>query len=190
MFIPLASYQTVVSDAGAHYRPRAYAGRNGDNSWSGYLVFFPVLGPDRAASTAAEVVSPMLEGIRAWALSLTTPYLHEALRRALALERSADVDARIAAITTADEAAAVAAVERADIHADIVDRLANVRDAIAEVECEQAQEVGAETRAAAAAAAATAAEARSDAARAAAEARRTQATAADAPRRRRSRKKR
>ena len=190
MFILLASYQTVVSDSGAHYRPRAYAGRTGDHSWSGYLVFFPVLAPDAAASTAAEVASPTLEGIRAWALSVSTPYLHEALRRALALDRSADVDDRIAAIIATDEAAAAAAADRADIHAGIVDRLANLSHTIAEVEREQARDVAAESRADAAAAAAIAAEARSDAARAARAARRAQAAAADAPSRRRSRKTR
>lgn len=161
MFMLLASYHAIVSDAGTRYRPRAYAGSNQDESWSGYLVFFPLLAPATAASTPADVTSPTMDGIRRWASSLNTDDLHDALQRALALERSADVEERLAILKAAEDHATLEAVTRADVEAALDHRIAQLRDTIAQEEHFQAEELRDEAERAAAAA--VAARARADA---------------------------
>jgi hypothetical protein len=155
MFVRVVSYPTpILSDAGEEYTAHAYASLNEDETWSGYLLFFPLLTRFPPISTPHEVTVSTVDAVSGWAKILSPSYLQDALARAIGLDRPEDVSAQLAASGSAEAIAATEAVDRsaaAPPHvtkADLTDTLVRAEGAIADAEREirESARIGAATR--------------------------------------------
>jgi len=81
--------ELLVSPAGS-YRARVYGQAEDDGRWSGWIVFFPLLG-GRVIATDRETTQSSLADLGYWAAGLTQVYLYGALERALALQPAAQL---------------------------------------------------------------------------------------------------
>jgi hypothetical protein len=95
MFHRIAQYPIILGPDGLSYRPRAYAQPRSDDTWAGFLVFFPLDSGARIVSTLEQIVHPTLAGVAAWAEGVSTASLHDGLVCALSLELSASGEAAL-----------------------------------------------------------------------------------------------
>jgi hypothetical protein len=104
------------------YRPRVYGEPESDDTWGGWIVFFPLDGSP-AVATDRETTQSTLESLGVWAAGLTSVYLEGALVRALQLAAEPLVlahlnEAEYAALEDAERLQTAADIERAAAHID------------------------------------------------------------------------
>jgi hypothetical protein len=132
MFHRLQQYP-VMSAQGRKYRPRAYGDRRADETWDGWLVFFPLDGGPAIASDL-ETTEPSFHAVTGWAANVSPTYLAEALDRALRIAERPLVLADLAraeyeALVEAEQLETRAALERHAAEADEAAALAARDDA-------------------------------------------------------------
>ena len=178
MFHRVQEYPLIYSEDGP-YRPRAYGQPQGDETWGGWIVFFPLRG-GAALATERETTQHNLAAVTAWAAALTPVYLEGAFDRALRLAAEPLILAQLdaAEYTALEDAARLEAAAEVERETAAIDDAAAVA---ARADAERLRRERLATESALAAAEAAAAKADADVhERAAREAR---AVAADAGRR-------
>jgi hypothetical protein len=120
-------YPDVIRDgSAAAYHARAYAEREENGHWGGYLIFVPAAG-GRVVATDRETTQATFEAVDHWAGTLSWVYLEGALTRALERQPEVQLSKRLTEIERAEEtarahaealeqAAALAREEAADAH--------------------------------------------------------------------------
>ena len=116
----------LVHYGGRTYRPRVYGEPQPDDSWGGWIIFFPLDG-SRAVATDRETTQSTLESLGVWAAGLTSVYLDGALVRALQLA----AEPLVLAYLDEAEYAALEDAERLQTTADIERATANIDEAAA-----------------------------------------------------------
>lgn len=118
----------LIHASGHWYQPRSYGDPQVDDTWDGWLVFFPVNGGE-AITSGRETTQASFEALTTWAAGLTPVYLDGALARALRLSHRPDVlsrldDAEYETLEDAERLGRAAEIER--VGAD-VDHMAAAR---------------------------------------------------------------
>jgi hypothetical protein len=107
-------YGAAVRSGSTVYHASAYAERQDDGTWHGYLVFTPA-GGGRTVVTPRETTQSRRDALSYWAGGISPVYLEGALERAIALQPEVQLERRLEEIARleADARAEVANLERA-----------------------------------------------------------------------------
>jgi len=107
----------LVYAGGRVFRPRLYGDPQADQSWAGWLIFFPVPAGVAIAPPSPETTQATLTALQAWGTGLTVVYLEGALDRALRVAEHSPilvhlVDAEYQALDDAARLESAAHIER------------------------------------------------------------------------------